>query len=251
MPEPTRSSWLRWLLLAVAVIVFVAAAVRLVNYQAERDATSQQVDTAPSASASPQVSGAGAIMGTDAATYVRDRQAALEALPDGTDATAVVSFGSYRTLMDALDVVPSSLDLRSVQYRLPAPGERPVSVDATRDDAESAMQDALTQARQDVTEEQTAVAEMLDSGTIDDPAWKKEHQQRLAELKDLAARLDGAADVVYAVVVHGPVPALKALAEHDGVRLVDPVAASAVASRDVVYGVLPDDTDTISVGRAP
>ncbi len=250
MPATTRIPTRAIVLLVVAVVVFVGSAVRFVHLTAGGDAP-DTVTSTPATDTNAGVAGAGPALGDDVDAYLRSRRDALAALPVDRTTTAVVSFTSYRTVADAVAVLPSTLTLLAVQYRLPVPGEQPTMLPAGRDDVTATVEKALADARTAVADERDAVAGLLASGTIDDPDWKAEHEQRLADLTDLQSTLGDAPAVVFAAVVEGPAARLQALAEHDGVRLVDPVATSSAVEPTMLYGVLPDDRDAVSAGRAP
>lgn len=201
---------------------------------------------APAGEAPPTV---GPAQGDDVEEYVAARRAALATLPDDGAAVAVVSFRSYLRPDEIRDLLPGELTVTGAQYRLPAEGEVPSHLDVPDGDLTARLDRAIEQAMAPLLTEIGEVRTLLESGTVDDPAFERDLERRLSELQAVRNLLDSGHKVVFAVVVEGPVAALRELSGHDAVRLVDPAPAGEDPDGDDVYGLLPEDRERASFGR--
>lgn len=250
----------RVLALLAAVIVVLGSAVHLQRYPDLRDAQREvaagdqdpSVGTPPAGGIDPMdVSGrtVGPRPGTPLDPYVVERQAALAELPAGAAVAAVVSFEEYVTAEGALGLVPEGVRVLRAQYRIPAEGEQPRETEVT-DDAVAGIEAAISEALAPIEEEITEVEALLDSDTVDDPSFQADLERRLSELRAVRNILQAAPAVVFALVVEGSAEDLRALAEHEAVRLVDPAPVGADPARTSFYGLLPEDRDDASFGSA-
>lgn len=250
-------------LFAAVAIAFLASAVHFQRYPdlrvgardtpaAPAPGDDDAVGGEPGDGASEGPVAVGPTVGTEIGGYVSERQAALADLPgDVEEAPAVVSFGEYRTAEHVASTIPTDAEVTEVQYRLPAEGERPVSLPVAEDGLVEAVGEAVEAARSAYAEEEDEVERLLASDTIEDEEFLEDLERRLSEVVAVRNLLDSGAPIVFAVVVRAPVPALRALSEHGDVRLVDVAPPGADPDRTVFYGVLPEDREVATYGRQP
>lgn len=247
-------------LLAAATIGFLGSAVHLQRYPELRgtDGAGEEralpgEDGAPAAGSElPGEEGpveVGPVIGAAIGDHASRRTAVLAELPGDEERLAVVSFREYRSPRAAVDALPAAADVLGVQYRLPAAGERPQRLDATRTEVVTAVAAAVEEARAEFASEEDEVRRLLDSGTVEDEDFREDLELRLSELETVRNLLATDAPVVFALVVRAPVADLRALSEHDAVRLVDVAGADADSAAIVFYGVLPEDGDRATFGR--
>jgi hypothetical protein len=252
----------RFGILLGAVLILLASAVHLQRYPELRDqrvadqraAQEQRVGVPGSGPTGALAGGAQAVgprRDQRLASYVAERGAALAALPDGERVTAVVSFDDYRT-PEAIDgLLPEGVEVRLAQYRVPAEGERPLETEVVAGDIEASIDRVVEQTIGPIIDEIGEVRRLIESDTVDDPAFADDLQRRLSELEAVRNLLDTGHRIVFAVVVEGPVEGLRALADRDGVRLVDPAPGETDIDRSAFYGLLPEDREHASYGATP
>lgn len=193
----------------------------------------------------PQV--VGPARGAQVTAYVADRQVALAEAPAEVD-TAVVSFASLQTVASAQLLVGDALDVRAALVRLPLSGAEPFTV-VSEGDLVAGVEAALAARVEPLVTEEAETRSLLEDGSVTDPAFLADYEQRVAEL---AAAIDAAragAPVVHAVVVRGTLQALLALESVPEVRLVDPAPPGTDVATSVFHGLLPSDDDVTSFGR--
>lgn len=255
-------SWRLGVLLA-AIIGVLGSAVHLQRYPEIRDArraaelaAQEQTVRVPGgrpAGGGDLAGGAqtvGPQVGAELPGYVEEREEALAALPDDGTTVAVVSFSEYLDPEAIGALLPAELEVLVAQYRLPAEGEQPLETEVVRGDLAGSVDRAVEQAIAPVIDEVDEVRTMLESGTIDDPAFEADLERRLSELQAVRNLVDSSHRVIFAVVVEGPVGALRTLAEHDDVRLVDPAPGETDPDASAFYGLLPEDRERASFGGA-
>lgn len=242
------------LLLGAVAIAFLASAVHLQRYPGLRDADA--LSAGGSTGALPGARGAGAaspavgpVVGADVDDYLERAGAGLDDLPGDDPQPAVVSYGEYRTPEEVLASLPATAEVLSVQYRLPSEQERPQRLDTDRDGLVATVEEVVEGAREQFAEEEREVQRLLDSGTVEEESFREDLELRLSELATIRDVLAGEAPVVFAVVVRAPPDDLRALSEHDAVRLVDAAPGDDDGSGLVFYGVLPEDQDRVTYGR--
>lgn len=242
------------------VIAFLGSAVHLQRYPDLRDealAADPELPGEGSAAdstrdTSSEVDGpvaVGPVLGSDVDGHVRRAGISLDDLEGGEVRPAVVSYGEYETPESVLASLPEGVEVLSVQYRLPSQEERPQRLETARDGLAAAVQAAVAAAHEAFAEEEDEVQKLLDSDTVEDPAFREDLELRLSELATIRNLLATEAPVVFAVVVRAPAEALRALSEHDAVRLVDVAPSGTDADDAVFYGVLPEDRDRATWGR--
>lgn len=245
--------------LLAAVIVVLASAVHLQRFPELRDAAREAAD-APAAApgrTSGEVdpmdvsaSSIGPRQGDDLGAYVAERRPVLAALASDDDVAAVVSFSEYVTAEEGVAALPEDVRVLRAQYRIPAEGERPREIDVDPADPVTDIEAAIAGALGPIEEEITEVEALLDSGTVEEREFEADLERRLSELVSVRNLLEAAPEIVFALVVEGPVDGLQALAEHTDVRLVDPAPPGADAADTAFYGLLPEDRDRASFGSA-
>lgn len=265
------SSWFgvvarnRPLLAFVTVAIATAgAAVHLDRYpelmQAEaraRAAAEQQTVRVPGESAdggsqSKLAGGAvevGPPVGVDVGDYIADRSEELSSLEIATPIVAVVSFDTYLQPAAVLELLPESVTVRFAQYRIPAEGEPPLETEVVGGDLAASIDRAVETALEPIKAEAAEVEKLLESGTVQDEAYEADYRRRLEELRAVKNVLETGAPVVFAVVVEGPVEALRSLADAEEVRLVDPAPPETDLGVSAFYGVRPEDTERATYGR--
>ncbi len=273
------------LVLVVSLILFAGSFVHLQRYpelnaQASDQAPAPGPTTTGSPSDDPPALAGGAVVvgpgrGEQLAPYIADRRDALAGIADDEIRVAVVSFTEHLTGEQAAEVVPDGVTALEVELRLPDPQMEPfeVAVGEEREDGEvgeegeereereereagaagedgieSAVNEALAAERERIAREEAEFRELLESGTVEDEDFVAEFRQQLERLKAVRNLLDTGAGTVFAVVVRGPVAELRALAEAERVRLVDPAPAETDPAASTFYGLLPDDDETASYG---
>lgn len=247
--------------LLAAVIVVLASAVHLQRFpelrDAQREAASGVGDPSAAQPTGDEVdpmdlsaSSVGPRQGEEIAPYVAERQPVLADLEAEEDVAAVVSFAEYVTAEEAVSALPDDVRVVRAQYRIPAEGERPREVTADGDDPAAEVDAAIQEALGPIEDEITEVQALLDSDSVEDPSFLADLERRLSELASVRNLLQAAPEVVFALVVEGPVDGLQALAERDDVRLVDPALPGVSSDEVAFYGLLPEDRETASFGSA-
>ena len=210
-----------------AMVLFVlCAGVALVLTRANGDGGgSDDQDTVRSDQ--PAVEGTGPLPGTDVASYIARRRAALPR-SDGLT-VAVVSFTSYRREAEAR----RSLDAVQVDALLVAPssgGPSVVAGDLGRWAAEQ---------RADAESERANLEQMLRDTT--DPDFMAQFKADVRRLTALLATLDPTGPIVFGAVVEGSPAALAGLTG-PSVRLVDAVGRHLPADLSSLHGLRPEET---------
>lgn len=248
------AAW-RGLALLVAVIAVLASAVHLQRYpelrQAERLAQAQGREQQLRVPGGRDRAGDGVIgptVGADVDDYVERRRDALDQLDPGTVTVAVVSFDDYLTPQRAAELLPSPARVLAAQYRLPAEGERPLETEIVGGDLPGSIDRALEEALAPILDEIEEVRALLDSGTVDDPAFEADLERRLSEVQAVRNLVDSSQRVVFAVLVEAPAGRLQTLARQEDVRLVDPGASVADTDETVFYGLLPENAEDVGFG---
>ena len=191
----------------------------------------------------------GPVRGTDVDAYVAERSGALLEAGEDVD-TAVVSFSALLRIQDALLALGDAVEVRAVLYRLPLDLSPPVTVRVgPGDDPVAAVAASLEEQLGPIREEEDALRELLDSGTVDDAEFEAEYRRRVEALAAARTAIEGDGALVHAVVVRAPVEVLRDLQDATAVRLVDPAPAGTDAGLSVFHGLLPSDEDTVSFGR--
>jgi hypothetical protein len=133
--------------------------------------------------------------------------------------------------------------------RVPVTDEPPQSAEVSGGDPEGVATDLVEAEIERLEEEERELRSLLDSD-VDDPEFEEEYERRADELTETREALEDEAAIVYAVTVIGTVDVLRGLQDDDRVRLVDPVGAVAETRATRLYGLLPEDLDRASHGRA-
>jgi hypothetical protein len=253
-----RALWPRrqYMLLSIAVLVFVGAYVHLLWYPETREQdpgtfAAEGLDEGEGhgqsdLETSPAV---GPVIGQDLDEYVTERLEVLAtAEDDGENRAAIVSFSSYVTVAEAVTLVPDGFEITLVQIRVPAENEDPVEV-VTDGEVEADVSAVIKQERDRIADEEDEFRRLLDSGTVTDPDFKELYENEVERLSSTRHLLDSGAATVFAVVVEGSLDELRLLAEQDGIRLVDIAPAGESIDDLRFYGLLPDDSDAASYGR--
>lgn len=254
-----RALWPRrqYMLLSIAVLVFVGAYVHLLWYPETRERDPGTIAAeSPEGGEDPGPSdletgstAVGPVIGQDVDEYIAERRSALAAAEDdGEIRAAIVSFSSYATAAEVASLIPDMLEITRAQIRVPAEIEDPVEIviDGAVEEAVSAV---VQEERDRIAEEEDEFRQLLDSGTVTDPDFKELYEGEVERLSSTRELLDSGAATVFAVVVKGSLDDLRTLAEHEGIRLVDVAPAGEPVDELRFYGLLPNDSDTASYGR--
>lgn len=256
--RPERFLWRhrQELVLVVALLMFAGSFVHLQRYpdraaQADGGGSAAGPTAEPTPDDGPALAGGavvvGPVEGQQLEGYITERREALADVPGGETRVAVVSFDDYLDGPDAAAVIPDALSPQVLQLRLPDPRMEPFEVDVD-DGIEESVAEAIGQERERIAREETEFQELLDSGTVEDEDFVAEFREQLERLTALRNLLDTGAGTVFAVVVRGSGEELRALADREQVRLVDPAPAETELDASTYYGLLPDDEETVSFG---
>lgn len=247
-------------LLAAVAVAFLGSAVHFQRYPDLRagaiaseplpGSDEPAIEPGPAGPTDDAPAAVGPALGADVEEHLQRRAAALDALAGDEPRLAVVSYDEYRTPDAVLATLPEGTDVLEVQYRLPAETERPRQLETDREGLVADVEGAVDVARDEFAAEEHEVQRLLDSDTVEDEEFRADLELRLSELQSIRNLLDTAAPVVFAVVVRAPGGELRALSVHEGVRLVDVAPPGADAEAIVFYGVLPEDRDRATFGRA-
>lgn len=256
--RPERFLWRhrQELVLVVALLMFAGSFVHLQRYpdraaQADGGGSVAGPTAEPTSDDGPALAGGAVVVGPaegqELEDHIADRREALADVPDGETRVAVVSFTDYLDGQDAADVIPDELSPQVLQLRLPDPRMEPFEIEVD-EGIEEAASDAIAQERERIAQEEAEFQELLESGTVEDEEFLAEFREQLERLKAVRNLLDTGAGTVFAVVVIGEGQDLRALADHEQVRLVDPAPAETEVDASTFYGLLPDDEETASFG---
>lgn len=241
------------LVLVTALVLFAGSYVHLQRYPDLRAAASREggQPTSGSADGGDTLPGAvpfvGPTVNEDVAGYVEDRRAALAAADDADERLAIVSFVEYLTGEEASALVGDGFEVVRVQIRVPAAEQPPV--DGPADDGLVAtVRRTVDTERARIAGEEAALNELLESGSVEEKDFEEVYRADLDALAAARDLLDAGGGTVFAVVVRAPVGALRALAEHERVRLVDLAPTEADPDSSTFYGLLPEDRDEVSFG---
>lgn len=169
----------------------------------------------------------GPLPGQDLAAYTEERSRDLAGAPG--ERVAVISLRRYTTEVDARAQAPA---LTVLALLAAAPGGEPAVVTAT-------MAQWAEERRRSDRSESEEIRRLLP--TVDDPAFKSFYESELARLDKAVRTIDPNGDVVFGLVVRGPVAGLRTLGGSASVRLVD-IAGSAKAAEPVTYrGIRPEE----------
>lgn len=249
-PAPVRraAAYPAVVALLAGVVVFAGSLLHLQRFDdAERDpggAAREQPVTDPGEQAPPEV---GPRVGADIDLYAEGRVEMLADLDDDREIRAMVSFVDYLPA-DELSMA-SEVELEVLHVRAPVTDEPPQSADVAGEDPEAVATDLVGAELDRLEEEEQELRSLLDSD-VDDPEFEEEYERRADELAETRESLEDEAAIVFAVTVIGPVDVLRALQDDPRVRLVDPVGAVAETRTTRLYGLLPEDLDRASHGRA-
>ncbi|MBW3576447.1 MAG: hypothetical protein KY462_01665 [Actinobacteria bacterium] len=240
------------LALAAAVIAFVGSYVHLQRYPdlradgpargAMAPSWGSDVDSDPAAAVA-----VGPAVGVLVAAHVDERQRALADAADGEERLAVVSFGRYLTAAEVAERLPADVTAAVALLRVPAEGEEPFRVELGRRPV-AAIDAAVAAHRRSLAEDQKQLASLVASQTVEDPTFEGFYEQDLQRLKAALEVIASDGGVVFAVVVRGPVTALRELVDSPDVRLVDVAPAEADAATARFYGILPEDRTQTTYG---
>jgi hypothetical protein len=196
-------------------------------------------DDAPAASVGP-------LVGAQVEPYLASRDDALEAATADEERVAVVSFASFLEPAEAEDVA-DDLEVHLVQYRLPERTPRPAEVEVD-DGIAASLGERVAELVGELRAEGDEVASTLESG-VEDEDFRADYEARLDELRGLRNTLTSDPAIAFAVVVTGPVDALRALADDERVRVVDLAPPDTPVDSTTFHGVLPTDRDRFTFGR--
>lgn len=240
------------ILLAAAVLAFAGSYVHLQRFPDLREARAGAAGSPPpEASDVPPVLAGGAVsvgppLGARPFDYITERHEALRAA-DGRR-IAVVSFDDYLPAEQVAAVLPEGVEVLAVQIKVPSEGEQPQHLEVAGGNVEAAVAEAVTAAAQRIAEEEAELRRLLDSGTVEDPAFAEQYRVDAERLKATRNLLQSGAPVVFAVVVDAPVEELTDLASHDAVRLVDLAPEETAVEQSTFYGLLPEDREEVTYG---
>jgi hypothetical protein len=190
---------------------------------------------------------AGPRVGVDLDLYADGRREMLADLDGDREIRAMVSFEDYVSA-DELVMAPG-IELEVLHVRVPVTDEPPQSAEVAGEDPERVATDLVEAEIDRLEEEEQELRTLLDSD-VDDPEFEEEYERRADELSETREALRDEAAIVYAVTVIGTVDVLRGLEDDGRVRLVDPVGAVAETGGTRLYGLLPEDLDRASHGRA-
>jgi hypothetical protein len=234
--------------LLAGVVVFAGSLVHLQRFdEADRDrgvAAGEQPVTEPGEQAPAEV---GPRVGADIDLYAEGRREMLADLDDDREIRAMVSFVDYLSA-DELPIT-TGVELDVLHVRVPVTDEPPQSAEVAGEDPEVVATDLVEAEIDRLEEEEQELRSLLDSD-VDDPEFEEEYERRAGELAETREALEDEAAIVFAVTVIGTVDVLRSLQDAERVRLVDPVGAVTETRATRLYGLLPEDLDRASHGRA-
>ncbi|MDP9023190.1 MAG: hypothetical protein M3N57_10975 [Actinomycetota bacterium] len=240
------------LALAAAVIAFLGSYVHMQRYPDLRADRPARGAMAPSSGANADTDPASAVavgpaVGVLVAAHVDERHRALAEVPDGEERLAVVSFGRYLTAAEVAERLPADVTAVVGLLRVPAEGEEPFRVALGRRPA-AAIEAAVAAHRRSLAEDSKHLRSLVASRTVEDPTFEGFYEQDLQRLEAALEVIARDSGVVFAVVVRGPVTALRGLVDRPDVRLVDVAPAEADAATARFYGILPEDRTHTTYG---
>lgn len=215
----------------------------------------------PGQSLAGGLAGVGPARGLSVDTYLAGWEDRLDAIPDGTERFAVVSFADFTTPTDVAQRLGASIRAVAVQYRLQIDGAAPGSGGADRlaagasvleaevidGDVESSVSAIVGVLLDDIVQEEQELTSMLE--TTDEEAFRNDFNRRLEELGALRNTLAAGGRIVFAVVVSADGAALRGLADKVDVRVVDVAEAGDTPADTDFFGLLPTDQSTVSYGQ--
>lgn len=254
-PGPVRVllRFRQFLVLLAALVLFGGSYVHLQRYPELRAAQARGGGATPASQAegspSPGVAliAVGPTVDADVAAYVRDRRAALVAADEADERTAVVSFAGYLTAEEVSGRLGDGVEVVQVQIRVPAAEQQPVAV-AVDGALAASVRGAVELERERIAEEEKALRELLESGSVEEEDFEEVYRADLDRLAAAREVIDTGAGTVFAAVVRAPVADLRALAEREGVRLVDLAPTEADPAAATFYGLLPEDRERTTFG---
>lgn len=172
-------------------------------------------------------------LGGSVSDYAEARQAAL-ADADGVH-RAVISFREYQSDDAPADAVTDVVGRSVEAWLVAAPGAAP----EVTDDVDGWREETAEAARAEAAEFESLIP------TVEDPEFARQYEHDRDRALRVAESLETGEPVVFAVVVRGPAGALRDLASHDDVRLVDVLAGGGAPPR----GLRPEERRV--VGRPP
>ncbi|MEY2569817.1 MAG: hypothetical protein QOE63_167 [Acidimicrobiaceae bacterium] len=183
----------------------------------------------------------GPAAGAEVEGYRTARRSVL-ATASGDDRVAVVSFTSYRSEAAARQVLSETANGAGLQVAallVATPGDGPALVTGSLADWATAERSSLQQQHDDIAQILPTVGP--------DKAYADFYTAELDRLTKALAGLDPAGDLVFGVVVRGPVETLQALGDRAPVRLVDIGTSGTVSDDPLAYrGILPDDVTVVT-----
>lgn len=194
-----------------------------------------------------QVADVGPALGEELDDYIVARERFLAGLDAAAVHVAVVSFTEVLGA-DDLDEALGELTVHSIQFVNPVAEDRPLSSNVAGGIAET-IEGAVGSSRRMAQEERDQVKMLLDDGSVIDPAFIADYERRVEEMDALLEVLDGDPAIVFAVVVEGPIAALRALSDNPRVRLVDAAPPETELAGSGFWGLLPSDEDVATFGR--
>lgn len=213
-------------LCAVALVVVIGAVVGSL-FGVFGDNGESTVEPAAAVADDASTTSVGPRLGTDVATYVSQRRAALDA--STVDSLAVVSFTAYLSDDEVGDLLGYDV---SVSVRLVAfVGGEPTSTEDI---------DAARRAVRDDAEAQLAEVESIAPTVENDPDYEAFYAAEITRYRSLLDAIDRP-DVVFAVVVTGSAQELQDLATKSQVRLVDVGSGVTAADNATFAGLRPEE----------
>lgn len=245
------------LALAAALLLVAGSAAHLARYPrgGDRPGTGRGAQPATARGVGPgaPAGGRGEVgppRGAEVEAYIARRHADLESAPPGEPAVAVVSFAEYVGPDTVTGVLPRGARPLLALVRLPAEGMQPLRVRVRDGDLAGAVRALVEQQRAALAREEREARRLLASGTVGDPAFVADLEQRVAELTAVRNLLEGGAPVVFAVVVRAPVEILRRLPRRGEVRLVDLAPPGTDPAEARFHGLRPEDSRRVRRGRA-
>jgi hypothetical protein len=148
------------------------------------------------------------------------------------DRVAVVSLADYHTEADARAVAGG---IEVLALLAAAPGGQPAVVTG---DIATWVNSQTSDARAERDEIQKLIPTVRD-----DPEFQRFYRAEVERLNSLISRIRPNGELVFAVVVRGPVPALQELANKPEVRLVDIGPTADPGPKPVYRGLRPEETE--------
>jgi hypothetical protein len=233
--------------LLAGVVVFAGSLLHLLRFDdaspARAGVTEEQPVTGPGEEAPAEL---GPRVGVDLELYAEGRRDALAALDADLEIRAMVSFADYR---GPEELSLEGAELEALHVRVPVTDEPPTTAEVAGGDPGQVASEVVEEEVARLEEEERELRALLDTD-VDDPEFEREYARRADELEATRAALADEANIVFAVTVVGRVDALRALQPDPDVRLVDPVGAVVETRGTRLYGLLPEDLDRASHGRA-